>query len=55
MLDTNRKKLEELIYDILDIMGYTDLMGVVKMRLLDIPNEKVQEIVNKVAKTVKNW
>ena len=55
MLDDNRAKLESLIYKILDIMDYTDLMSIVKMRLLDIDDEKIRELINEVAQTVKKW
>jgi len=51
----DKEKLEDLIYKLLDLMHYTDMMGIVKMRLNDLPDKKIKEIADEIAQTVKKW
>lgn len=53
MIDAKRKLIVDIIEDILEVMGYTDLMGIVKMRVFDLTPEQVNNIL-KILKKYSN-
>ena len=54
--DTERRaNVENIVKEILNIIGFGSYFPVIKMRLNDIDDETIQKVLNKVAQTVKTW